>query len=135
MTAKQARAIRKIIRESAAKMSDAEVSVAPDCLDRMTYSGALIKNGTRINWGGSIKRAAVDLWDREDNDPDHAPTLWEDVQYRDGYRIIPDTITAGLAFAAGEIGWWNDKLYKSKISANVYTPDQYPAGWETVKEE
>lgn len=116
-------------------MSDAEVSVAPDCLDRMTYSGDLIKNGTRINWGGSIKRAAVDLWDREDNDPDHAPTLWEDVQYRDGYRIIPETITAGLAFSAVEIGWWRDKLYKSKISANVYTPDQYPDGWETVKEE
>lgn len=135
MTATQARAIRKIIREGAAKMSDAEVSVAPDCLDRMTYSGDLIKNGTRINWGGSIKRAAVDLWDREDNDPDHAPTLWEDVQYRDGYRIIPETITAGLAFSAGEIGRWRDKLYKSKISANVYTPDQYPDGWETVKEE
>ena len=43
---------------------------------------------------------------------------------------IPETITVGLAFAMDELGWWGGKLYKSKLAANVYTPDQYPAGWE-----
>lgn len=63
---------------------------------------------------------------------DHAPELWEDIQYREGYRIIPYTITAGTAFAKGECGWRRDVLYKSLIDANVYTPEQYPAGWEVV---
>lgn len=135
MTETQARAIRQILVNGSASLTDAAVSMAPECLDRMTYDGSLIKHGTRINWGGTIKRAAVDLWDREDNDPDHAPTLWEDVLYRKGYRIIPETITVGLAFSSGEIGWWGDVLYRSKVDNNVYTPDQYAANWEPVDTE
>lgn len=53
--------------------------------------------------------------------------------YREGYRIIPDTITVGLAFSAGEIGWWGDALYRSKVDNNVYAPDQYAANWEVVE--
>lgn len=135
MTETQARAIRQILVNGSASLTDAAVSMAPECLDRMTYDGSLIPHGTRINWGGAIKRAAVDLWDREDNDPDHAPTLWEDVLYRLGYRIIPETITVGLAFSSGEIGWWGDKLYRSKVDNNVYTPAQYPDNWEPVEAE
>lgn len=135
MTETQARAIRQILVNGSASLTDAAVSMAPECLDRMTYDGSLIKHGTRINWGGAIKRASVDLWDREDNDPDHAPTLWEDVLYRKGYRIIPETITVGLAFSEGEIGWWGDVLYRSKVDNNVYTPAQYPDNWEPVDAE
>ena len=135
MTETQARALRQILVNGSASLTDAAVSMAPECLDRMTYDGSLIKHGTRINWGGTIKRAAVDLWDREDNDPDHAPTLWEDVLYRKGYRIIPATITVGLAFSSGEIGWWGDVLYRSKVDNNVYTPAQYAANWELADTE
>lgn len=135
MTETQARALRQILVNGSASLTDAAVSMATECLDRMTYDGSLIKHGTRINWGGTIKRAAVDLWDREDNDPDHAPTLWEDVLYRKGYRIIPATITVGLAFSSGEIGWWGDVLYRSKVDNNVYTPAQYAANWELADTE
>ena len=135
MTETQARAIRQILVNGSASLTDAAVSMAPECLDRMTYDGSLIKHGTRINWGGEIKRAAVDLYDREDQDPAHAPTLWEAVMYRLGYRIIPETITVGLAFSEGEIGWWGDKLYRSKFNDNVYTPAQYPDNWELAEDK
>jgi hypothetical protein len=79
-----------------------------------------------------LKRAAIDLWDIEENDPDNAPTLWEDIAYHNGYRIIPKVITATLAFALGECGWWGDTLYKSKIEGNAYTPEQHAYGWEVV---
>ena len=135
MTETQARAIRQILVNGSASLTDAAVSMAPECLDRMTYDGSLIKHGTRINWGGEIKRAAVDLYDREDQDPAHAPTLWEDVLYRLGYRIIPATITVGLAFSEGEIGWCGDVLHRSKVDNNVYTPAEYPDNWEPVDAE
>lgn len=114
--------------------TDAQASCAVSVYPTLKENSALVSAGTRINWNGTLKRAAVDLWDTAENNPDNAPTLWEDVNYRDGYRIIPETITAGLAFAVGECGWWNDVLYRSKLEANVYTPEQYPAGWETVTE-
>lgn len=99
---------------------------------RLKQNGALVAVGTRINHNGTIKRAAVDLWDTPENNPDNAPALWEDISYKDGYRIIPETITAGAAFAQDECGWWKGILYRSLIAANVYTPEQYAAGWEVV---
>lgn len=98
----------------------------------MKYDGSLIPAKTRINWHGTLKRASVDIWDTESNNPDNAPTLWEDIAYRDGFRIIPEVITATLAFAEGECGWWGDTLYRSKVNGNVYTPATYPDNWETV---
>ena len=75
-----------------------------------------------------------ELYDTVENTPENAPVLWEDIQYKDGYRIIPEVITAGLAFSMGEYGSWQDKLYKSLIDSNVWTPDAYPSGWEEVVE-
>ena len=129
MTEKEAHAFRSLVTQGSSSLTDAQVSTAPEILPRMKYDGALISNGTRIYWDGVIKRAASDLWDREDQNPDNVPTLWEDVLYRDGYRIIPDPITVGLAFSSGEIGWWGDTLYRSLHDSNVYTPEEYPKWW------
>lgn len=113
--------------------TDAQASKAVYAYPKLNENGALIPSGTRINWNGTIKRAAVDLWDTAENNPDNAPALWENINYREGYRIIPETITAGLAFDINECGWWNNNLYQSTIAANVYTPAQYPAGWILIQ--
>lgn len=109
---------------------DETASRAVEFHPEMQYNGKLIPAKTRIKWGNGLKRAAVDVWDTEANNPDNAPTLWEDIAYRDGFIIIPETITATLAFAKDDCGWWNGVLYRSLIDGNVYTPAAYPAGWE-----
>ena len=129
----KARKMRAAMETAAVSLDDATASTAPELFPRLKGDGSLVKAGTRICWGGTLKRAAVDLWDNAENTPDVAPTLWEDVLYRDGIRIIPETITVGLAFAKGEKGWWGDVLYASTIDANVWTPEAYPAGWEIVE--
>ena len=129
----KARKMRAAMETAAVSLDDATASTAPELFPRLKGDGSLVKAGTRICWCGTLKRAAVDLWDNAENTPDAAPTLWEDVLYRDGIRVIPDTITAGLAFTKGERGWWGDALYVSTIDANVWTPEAYPAGWEIVE--
>ena len=37
------------------------------------------------------------------------------------------------AFSKDELGWWGDVVYRSAMDANVYTPEQYPAGWELAQ--
>lgn len=111
---------------------DATASRAVEFHPGMQYDGSLIQAKTRINWAGQLKRAAVDLWDTEENNPENAPDLWEDISYKYGYRIIPATITATLAFAEGECGWEDDALYRSKIDGNVYTPSQHSDSWEFI---
>lgn len=130
MTRKEAEAFIEALIKLRDSATDAQASLAVSLYPTLKYSNELIKVGTRINYNGVIKRAAVDLYDTELNNPENAPTLWEDINYIDGYRVIPETITVGTAFALDEIGWWDGKLYKSLLASNVYTPDQYPTGWE-----
>ena len=124
--------LRSIVEQASASLDDKTASTAATLFPRLKADGSLVFAGTRINWNGTVKKAAVDLWDTAENNPDNAPSLWEDISYRDGYRIIPDVITAGTAFAKDECGWWMDVLYKSLIDANVYTPAVYPDSWEKV---
>ena len=133
MNREKAARLHTVIAAGRQLVDDKTASIAPELFPGLKQDGSLIKVGTRIKWNGTLKRAAVDLWDTPENNPDNAPALWEDIQYRLGYRIIPETITVGLAFSEGECGWWGDVLYKSTISANVLTPDQYLAGWELVE--
>lgn len=132
ITLERARQLRAMIEAAAGNLTDADASTAAELFPRLKQDGSLVSAGTRINWSGKVKRAAVDLWDRTENNPDNAPTLWEDLAYRDGIRIIPETITAGTAFAKDELGWWGDTLYKSLLDANVWTPEQNASGWEKV---
>lgn len=125
--------MRSAIEQAVVSLDDKVASTVKTLHGGMKYDGSLIRSGTRINWNGVLKRAAVDLWDMEEYNPDNAKALWEDIAYRDGYRIIPDVITATLAFALGECGWRGDVLHRSKLEANVYTPEQYPDGWEVVE--
>lgn len=128
----RARMLRKNIIVSSASLEDKVASETPELFARLNQNGELIKVGTRINWNGVLKRASVDLYDTLENNPDNAPTLWEDIEYKEGYRIIPQTITVGTAFSKDELGWWKDTLYKSLLDNNVWTPEQYPSGWEIV---
>ena len=132
--------LRKTLEEQAQKQNaidkalptfdDKSASMLTILYPVMQYNGVLIPAKTRINWCGKLKRAAMDVWDTETNNPDNAPALWEDIDYRDGFRIIPEIITATLAFSEGEYGWWKDVLYRSKVGGNVYTPEVYPDYWE-----
>lgn len=136
MNKEKAARLRTAIMVSRELLDDKTASIAPEPFDQLRQVNdseeeiPLIKAGTRINWNGTLKRAAVDLWDIPGNNPDNAPASWEDILYRRGCRIIPETITAGLAFGEGEYGWWGEVLCRSKVANNVYTPEQYPDNWE-----
>ena len=129
----EAQTIRGFIETAAEGLDDATASQAPTLFPSLKEDGSLVRVGTRINWKGVVMRAAVDLWDTADNNPDKAPDLWEDLPYIDGIRIIPVVITVGLAFSQGEKGWWYGELYESTADNNVYTPAQYPDWWKLVE--
>lgn len=132
VTPEQAARLRTVIEVAVESFDDATASQCPTLFRRLKQDGSLVSAGTRINWGGTLKQAAADLWDTAENTPDAAPALWEDIAYRDGIRLIPETITAGTAFAKDEQGWWNNEIYTSTIDNNVWTPEQYPSAWEKM---
>lgn len=50
----------------------------------------------------------------------------------DGYPVWSQPTGAHDAYNIGDIVNYNGTLYKSLINGNVYSPDGYPAGWETL---
>ena len=57
------RHLHTVIAAGRALVDDKTASITPELYGKMKYDGALIEHGTRINWHGVLKRAAVDLWD------------------------------------------------------------------------
>lgn len=131
-TREKALKIRAMAMEVATEMTDPEASTLPEMFPNLKENGELVKAGVRINWNGQLKKATVDLWDTAENNPDNAPTLWEDLNYVNGYRVIPETITVTTAFAKGEQGWWKDAVWESLQDNNVWNPEQFAAGWKKL---
>lgn len=129
-TLEEAREWRKKQETGAAALADREASMLVDMAPGMKYDGLLIEAGTRIKWGKRLKVAAVSLWDREENNPEKAPNLWEDVMYVDGIRVIEENMSTAKAFSYLEEGWWKERVYISLMQGNVYTPETAPEQWK-----
>ena len=132
ITKAKALKIRSLAMESAVAMDDVNASTVPEMFPKLKQDGSLVSAGTRINWNGQLKKAAADLWDTEENNPDSAPALWEDLNYVNGYRVIPETVTAAQAFSKGERGVWKGVVYESTQDNNVWNPEQFAAGWKRI---
>lgn len=124
--------LHAVIMAGITPLDDKTASIAPEIYNPMRYNGELIKAGTRINWHGVLKRAAVALWDIEENNPDKSPNLWTNIAYHDGIRIIPNPITAEQVFAFDELGWQDGHTYRSKMHGNVFPVTQTDA-WEMIE--
>lgn len=134
VTREEAYKLRAIIEKAAVSLDDKDASEGVTLFPRLKGDGSLIKAGTRINWNGVIKRAANALWDTLENDPDHAPDLWNDIEYREGLRVLTGPIPATNPVQVDEICWYKDEKWKNISGVpSVYLPDEYPTGWKKVQ--
>jgi hypothetical protein len=68
---------------------------------------------------------------QEDWKPDATPSLYSAIGLTPaGYPIWNRPSGAHDAYGKGDIVSYKEKLYKSLIDGNTYSPDEYPAGWE-----
>lgn len=68
---------------------------------------------------------------REDWKPDITPALYTPIGLtEEGYPVWSQPTGAHDAYNIGDIVDYNGTLYKSLIDGNVYSPEEYPAGWE-----
>lgn len=67
--------------------------------------------------------------------PSETPSLYEPIGLNEsGYPVWSKPSGAHDAYNTGDIVDYNGKLYKSLINGNVYSPDEYPSGWELFEE-
>ena len=67
--------------------------------------------------------------------PDATPALYTPIGLNEaGYPVWSKPTGSHDAYAADDIVDYNGTLYRSLIDGNVYSPDEYPAGWEIYTE-
>lgn len=96
--------------------------------DGLTGGGSLIPAHSVRRHESRLYRANVDCWDRADNWPDAAPTLWT--------RITPDEWPAWVqptgahdAYHIGDRVTHNGKRYISQINGNTAAPGADARWW------
>lgn len=80
-----------------------------------------------------LYRVVQDHTSQADWTPDNTPSMYSPIGLDDsGYPIWSQPTGAHDAYNIGDIVNYNGVLYESLIDGNVYAPDAYPSGWQTV---
>ena len=73
---------------------------------------------------------------QEDWKPNETPSLYEPIGLNEsGYPIWSKPSGSHDCYNKGDIVDYNGTLYKSTIDGNIYSPDEYPSGWEVYNED
>lgn len=89
--------------------------------------------GTNEVGDPQLYRVVQDHTSQADWTPDTTPSLYDAIGLNnEGYPIWSKPTGAHDAYNTGDIVDFEGTLYKSIIDGNVYSPTEYPQGWETV---
>lgn len=87
--------------------------------------------GTNEVGDPQLYRVVSDHTSQADWIPNSTPALYTPIGLTDeGYPIWSKPTGGHDAYNTGDVVDYNGTLYKSLIDGNVYSPDEYPAGWE-----
>lgn len=140
-TKEKAYRVRALIEQAMSRtvLTDAEASEASmmfPAWDKLLAEGKVfaqedVDSRYRLRYGDQLYAVTQPHTVQADWTPDAAVSMYEPIDYRDGYRIIGEYITAANPFSAGEEGIDADGvIWVSRVDDNVYTPTQYPDNWE-----
>lgn len=101
--------------------------------DLLTGDGSLIPARSVRRFEGKLYRANVDCWDRADNWPDTALTLWTGLTLNEWPEWVQPT-GAHDAYNIGGKVTYHGKRYISQIVGNTTVPGSDARWWQEVTE-
>ena len=112
-------------------------AIFPKYIIGKTYKeGEILTYGVNSVGDPQLYKVVKEHISQEDWKPDITPSLYTPIGLNEsGYPIWSKPTGSHDAYNAGDIAEYNGTLYKSLIDGNVYSPDEYPAGWEVFAGE
>lgn len=101
--------------------------------DPLCGDGSLIPARSVRRHDGRLYRANVDCWDRADNSPNTAPTLWTQITLEEWPDWVQPT-GAHDAYSIGDKVTYNGKRYISQIDGNTTIPGSDERWWSEPQE-
>jgi hypothetical protein len=83
----------------------------------------------RRRYGVNLYKCVQAHTSQADWTPDAVPALWVKISTEEWSEWVQPT-GAHDAYNTGDKVTYNGNRYVSRIDANVYSPEAYPAGWE-----
>ena len=128
MTREEAKTYRRKIEAAAASQTD-EAALESVDLFPAWKEGISVQTGERYRYNGKLYRVVQAHVTQDDWTPDVTPALFTEVSL-DSWPEWKRPTGAQDAYNKGDKVTYNGAHYVSLIDANVYSPDEYPAGWE-----
>ena len=129
---------RKALQKLAASLSDEEaLEVAtiydPWVVGKVYAVGEYLTYGNNANGDPQLYKVVQAHTSQSDWTPDATPSLYEPIGLNtEGYPVWSKPSGAHDAYNTGDIVDYNGTLYQSTIDGNVYSPEEYPAGWVVI---
>lgn len=123
-----ARAVRAAMDTAAAALTD-ETALDAMAIYPVWEIGKAYAVNDRRRYGDFLYRCVQAHTSQADWTPDVVPALWVKISTEEWPEWVQPT-GAHDAYQKGDKVTCNGKRYVSRIDANVYSPEAYPAGWE-----
>lgn len=125
-----AQVVRAAMDTAGAALTD-EIALTATAIYPMWATDKNYTIGDRIQHNAILYKCVQAHTSQADWTPDATPALWVRVSIEEWPEFVKPT-GAHDAYAKGDKITFEGKHYISLIDANVYSPVEYPQGWEEV---
>lgn len=125
-----AQVVRAAMDTAGAALTD-EIALTATAIYPMWATDKNYTIGDRIQHNAILYKCVQSHASQADWTPDVTPALWVRVSIEEWPEFVKPT-GAHDAYAKGDKITFEGKHYISLIDANVYSPVEYPQGWEEV---
>ena len=131
----EATELRQELNEIVSSMTDEE-AVERAILFSNWVSGKAYSVGERVRYGGRIFKVLQAHTSQEDWTPSRAPSLFAEVlTSEDGEPLEWQQPSSTNPYLTGDKVIYEGNIYQSLIDNNVWSPAEYPQGWELISSE
>lgn len=135
----QGRADALTLQENSSTMTGTELNAQTDVIPKFT-AAVKVKNMLDRPIGFVCKSSAgrvVALLQPYDSitypqEPEELPAQWRFKWSADPAKALPFIKLATSPYNTGDCCTWEGEVYRSTIDNNVFSPAEYPQGWEVV---
>lgn len=126
--------IREMIEKASASLPDADAIEAAELFPAWAV-GVAYSVGERVQYDGKLYKVVQAHTSQADWTPPTVPALFTEVAKPGEIPVWKQPTGAQDAYNKGDKVHYptaDDPVYISTIDANVWSPDDYPQGWEEV---
>ena len=126
--------IREMIEKASVSLADDDAANAVELFPVWQTDTAYALN-VRVRYGDKLYKCVQAHTSQAEWTPDATPALWTEVAKPGEIPVWKQPTGAQDAYNKGDKVHYptaEDPVYESRIDANVYSPEAYPAGWKQL---